>query len=296
MVMKRFFFACFLIFTFSCSSNDEDIATETILTEFNFEYNIHSSLPADWTTEFYKIMKVLKGLIPSKPNNYFYELPIYAWNSSADKPYKDKIGNATGASISGNGASINGKYMVLEIPKEEFQFDQMHRYSVIAHEYYHVYQMSLSENFFKGKNNFELKWMSEGGAATFESLYIQQHYSYNYFKDAQTSVDIAAINTPSIFEKFSTSNSKDSNYSSSVFIFLALTKELQKNGVTESEAFQLVLKDFWIKNATNSNWKVKFQETFSITVDQFYNSLKSYTNDINTVIPSESLKLESIYM
>ena len=120
--------------------------------------------------------------------------------------------------------------------------------------------------------------------------------SYNYFKDAQTSVDIAAINTPSIFEKFSTSSSKDSNYSSSVFIFLALTKELQKNGVTESEAFQLVLKDFWIKNATNSNWKVKFQETFSITVDQFYNSLKSYTNDINTVIPSESLKLESIYM
>lgn len=66
--------------------------------------------------------------------------------------------------------------------------------------------------------------------------------------------------------------------------------------MTESKAFQLVLKDFWIKNATNSNWKVKFQETFSITVDQFYNSLKSYTNDINTVIPSESLKLESIYM
>ena len=76
--MKRFFFTCLLIFTFSCSSNDEDIATETIPTEFNFEYNIHSSLPADWTTEFYKIMKVLNGLIPSKPNNYFYELPIYA--------------------------------------------------------------------------------------------------------------------------------------------------------------------------------------------------------------------------
>ena len=289
---------CLIILTFilSCSSSDKDVPIETIPTEFDFKYNIHTSLPSDWTTEFYKIMKVLEGLIPSKPNDYFYELPIYAWNSSADKPYKDKIGNASGASISGNGASINGKYMVLEIPKDEFEFKQMHRYSVIAHEYYHVYQMSLSENFFKGKDNIELKWMSEGGAATFESLYIQQHYSFNYFKDAQTNVDIAAINTPSIFEKYSTSSSKDSNYSSSVFMFLALTKELQKNGSTESEAFKLVLKDFWIKNATNSDWKTKFQEIFNMSVDQFYTSLKGYTNDINTVIPSENLKLESIYM
>ena len=111
----------------------------------------------------------------------------------------------------------------------------MHRYSVIDHEYFHVYQMSLSKNFFDG--NIELKWMSEGGAATFESLYIQQHYSYNYFKDAQDRVDISAINNPSIFEKFSTSSSVDSNYSSSVFMFLVLVKELQKKGSTEPEAF-----------------------------------------------------------
>ena len=61
--MKRILFTCLLIFTFSCSSSDEDIATETIPTEFNFEYNIHSSLPADWTTEFYKIMKDLLNVI-----------------------------------------------------------------------------------------------------------------------------------------------------------------------------------------------------------------------------------------
>ena len=291
--MKNYLYIIFALFIISCSSTENNIITEKDPTEFNFKYNIHSSLPADWTTEFYKIMKVLEGVIPAKPNSYFYELPIYAWNSSVDKPYKDKIGDASGASISGNGASINGKFMVLEIPKEEFQYNQMHRYSVIAHEYYHVYQMSLSRNFFDG--NIELKWMSEGGAATFESLYIQQHYSFNYFKDAQTSVDIAAINNPSIFETYSASREKDSNYSSSVFMFLALSKEIQKNGVTESQAFKLILKEFWLNNPTNGNWKDKFKETFSMSTDQFYNILKSYTNDINTVLPSENLKLENIY-
>ena len=288
--MKKVFYLLFITLIISCSSDEEDIVQDTNPTEFTFKYNIHSSLPSEWTTEFYKIMKVLhEDLIPIKPNSYFYELPIYAWNSSVDKPYKDNIGDATGASISGNGASINGKFMVLEIPKEEFEFNAMHRFSVIAHEYYHVYQMSLSKNFFDG--NIELKWMSEGSAATFESLYIQQHYSYNYFKDAQTSVDIAAINNPTIFETFSASQDKDINYSSSVFMFLALCKELQKTGLTEIDAFELIMKEFWTKNPTNGNWKVKFREGFGFSVDEFYNNLKSYTNDINTVLPSEDLKL-----
>ena len=293
--MKKIYYTLLLTLIISCSSDEEDITQDTNPVQFTFKYNIHSSLPGDWTTEFYKIMKVLhESLIPIKPNSYFYELPVYAWNSSVDKPYSDIIGDATGASISGNGASINGKFMVLEIPENEFKFDAMHRYSVIAHEYYHVYQMSLSKNFFDG--NIELKWMSEGGAATFESLYIQQHYSYNYFKDAQTSVDIAAINNPSIFEKYSGSQEKDINYSSSVFMFLALSKELQNTGLTESDAFELILKEYWTKNPTDGNWKVKFRETFGFSVDQFYSTLKSYTNDINTVLPSEDLKLESIYI
>ena len=180
--MKKALFFFSIFFILSCSSSEDDEVLVTNPTEFKFEYNIHSSLPTAWVTEFYKIMKNLNNLIPVKPTNYFYKLPIYAWNSNVDKPYIDKIGDASGASISGNGASVNGKYMVLEIPSNEFKWNSMHRYSVICHEYYHAYQMSLSKNFFDG--NIELKWMSEGGAATFESLYIQQYYSFNYFKDA----------------------------------------------------------------------------------------------------------------
>ena len=120
--MNKIYYILILTLIISCSSDEEDITQDTNPVQFTFKYNIHSSLPGDWTTEFYKIMKVLQeSLIPIKPNSYFYELPVYAWNSSVDKPYSDIIGDATGASISGNGASINGKFMVLEIPENEFK-------------------------------------------------------------------------------------------------------------------------------------------------------------------------------
>ena len=76
---------------------------------------------------------------------------------------------------------------------------------------------------------------------------------------------------------------------------LALTKELQKIGRTENEAFRLIYKDFWELNPTDNNWKNKFEELFNITVEQFYNSLENYTNDISSVTPSESLKIENIF-
>ena len=153
--------------------------------------------------------------------------------------------------------------------------------------------MSLSKSFFNG--DIKLKWLSEGTAASFESIYIQQFYGENYFLEAQSQVDISAINNPTIFEKFDLSSDKDTNYSSSVFMALALTKELQKKGKTEEEAFRLIYKDYWELNPSDNNWKTKFEELFSLTVDHFYSSLEDYTNDINSVIPSETLKIENIF-
>ena len=87
---------------------------------FNFKYNIHSSLPKDWVNEFYLIMNNLDKVIPLMPTNYFSSLDIYTWtcksylqqvehtvqlinciDSSTDKPFKNKIGNYTGACICG---------------------------------------------------------------------------------------------------------------------------------------------------------------------------------------------------
>ena len=63
----------------------------------------------------------------------------------------------------------------------------------------------------------------------------------------------------------------------------------------QNEAFKKVLKDYWLTNPTNQNWKTKFNEVFTMSVDEFYLSLKGYTNDINTVLPSEGLKLENVF-
>ncbi len=41
--------------------------------------------------------------------------------------------------------------------------------------------------------------------------------------------------------------------------------------------------------------KEEFEEVFNISLENFYKSLKNYTNDIYSVLPSESLKLENIF-
>ena len=272
------------------SPGDSSDNSSTSCPEFTFNNNLHSSLPNEWVEQFKIIMVNLDKVTPVKTTSYFCSLDIYAWLDTTDKPFKDKIGNTGGTSISGN---KNGLFMVLEMPSSEFTYNSIHRYSVIPHEYFHVYQLSLSKNMYDGV--FDIKWLIEGTAATFESLYTQQYYSKNYFKDAQTRVNIAVMNNPNIFESYKNSRDEDMNYSSSVFMVLALVNELKKLNLSEDKAFKLILNDFMNKNPTNGNWKNVFQEVFNINLESFYQSLSSYTNDIDTVLPSESIKIENIF-
>ncbi|MBH14843.1 MAG: hypothetical protein CL871_01760, partial [Cytophagia bacterium] len=264
--MKKYFFYLVLFLSLSCNKDEDNVVPD----KFKFNYNLHSSLPQDWIDEFNVIMGNLDKHIPVKPTSYFSELDVYAWKSDANKPYKNEIGNADGACICGNSEEM---YMVLEIPALEFgNPPHMHRYSVIPHEVFHAYQMGLSENFFK--DGLDLKWMIEGGAASFESLYIQQYYSYDYFTNDQSNIDVAVTSTPEIYESYDSNGPKDENYASSVFMVLALVKELQKQGISEEKAFRMVYKDFWEKNADKNNWKTAFKELFNIEVNDFYNILK----------------------
>ena len=291
--MRKFIAFLGLFIIISCEESP------VIPSQFTFNYNIHSELPNEWELEFYTIMNNLDDKIKILPKEYSYEMDVYAWKSTTNKPYQNQIGDADGACICGN---ENERYMVLEIPASEFDFNSMHRYSVIPHEYFHVYQMSLSKNFYDG--NIELKWMSEGGAASIESIYIQQYYQFNYFKDAQTQVNIAAINNPSIFETYSASQNEDINYSSSVFMVLALSKELQKQNISEAEAFRMIFRDFWLPDPTEGNWKSNFENVFNFSVQDFYQILPSYdlnadniidSTDFNSVLPSENILLQNIF-
>ena len=269
----------------------EDIQCTPII---DINYNIHNSLPTDWISEFYIIMNNLIDIIPAN-QNHFENLTVYAWNSSVEDPY---LGIEGGQYI---GGSDDGLIMVLEIYDMEFVWDHMHRYSVIAHEYFHVYQLSINEpmnqpNGQYNSNGFDIKWLIEGTATTFESMYVQNHYNYNYFINDLVHADLSySINTdPSIFESYN-SNNLDMNYSSSVFMVLVLAKELIELGHSEEYAFKMIFKDFMLTGAKNSNWEDYFLEIFGFSVYEFYTSLQLYPLDLQYVVPSSSLSLQQIF-
>ena len=262
--------------------------------QINITYNIHESLPEDWIIEFYIIIDNLISIIPANQNN-FNNLNVYAWNSSVQDPY---LGIEGGTYI---GGGDEGFIMVLEINEMEFEWNHMHRLSVIAHEYFHIYQLSINEpmnepNGQYNPNGFSIKWLIEGTATSFESLYVQDYYSYNYFNNDLVHTELSPLihTDPSVFESYS-SNNIDNNYTSSVFMVLVLVKELINQGFTENEAFRMIFKEFMQTGAKNSDWEIYFLDMFGFSVDDFYNVLQSYPLNLDGVFPSSLLSIEEIF-
>jgi hypothetical protein len=259
--------------------------------KFSFKFNLDKSLPEDWIAEFKIIMKNLGEIIPiSGEINRILKEPfmnIYAWNGNTKNPFRDVIPNASGSSISGN--SPSNRWMVLEIPSDEFRYNYLHRYSVIVHETFHVYQISLS------KDNMQPKWFSEGGAKAIEEMYTQQYYGRSDFRSGSTEVSASVISNPGLFEEYETSQQIDMNYGSSAFMVLALAKELQKQGISEARAFGMILKDFTLEKSKESDWHKAFTNIFKMTVSDFYQRLSKYPADINQVLPGTTLRLQDVF-
>ena len=259
---------------------------------FKFYYNISNNLPEDWIEEFKSIMNYLNELIPVKsrisstPRDGKSEMHIFSWTSIEESPFKEIIGDASGACICGN---EYGRYMLLEINNNEFIYNNSHRFLVIVHEYFHTFQINASQN----EPPF-LKFLMEGAAATLESLYSQEFFNENYFLDAQKNVTNNAISSPHLFEEH---GEPEINYADSVFIFLALVKELQtRNNISEIEALKKVYVEWWKSGRDGLVTKeILFEQVFGFSLNSFYESLKSYTPDINTVLPSENIRLEEIF-
>ena len=89
-------------------------------------------------------MQNLGEVDPIDPNIADYvknnEMKIYAWNSAVKNPFPVRP-DMGGTSISGNGSDL---WMVPEINKDEIKDNYSHRYSLIVHEYFHVYQTGFS--------------------------------------------------------------------------------------------------------------------------------------------------------
>ena len=257
------------------------------ISDFKFRYVLDESLPVDWRNEFEQIMANLQRDIPILAVPSWYSIPIFAWKSDAETP----LPFVRGACICGGGEGGSFTWMSLEISAWEFENNDVHRYSVVPHEYFHVWQKSHAPDV------MEIKWLSEGAAATLESMYVQENYGYDYFSSAQESnLSNQVIKTPSLYESYDASGGDlDVNYSGSVFLILVLAEELKSKGATEAQAFRKILKDFYLLKPNSKNWKNKFEELFMISTDSFYEAVRGYNVSFKGLLPSPGLKLSEIF-
>jgi hypothetical protein len=284
---------------------------------FEFAPQVDESLPESWRTEFAVIMANLQQVAPISPclhdfidsetNEYSVKSPmsIYAWSSAVNNPWEDERPGMEGASISGDGRDT---WMVLEIQEDEFEYDSTHRFSVVAHEYWHVYQRGAWMGDSPPNGDSWPVWMWEGGAKVFEELYVAQHYGRSEFDGNLVPVIATALSDPSDFELYERDGGagggeSDMNYNTSAFMVLALAKELQeRQGLSEAESLGLVLTAAGMRYSATA-----FQDVFGMTAEDFYNSLAQYSAvesgedwfegtvlDASVVMPSKDLTLTAI--
>ena len=257
------------------------------ISDYKFRYVLDESLPIKWRNEFEQIMTNLQSDIPIIAKPSWYSMPIFAWKSDAGAP----LPFISGACLCGGGEGGSFTWMSLEISAWEIENSDIHRYSVVPHEYFHVWQKSHAPDV------MAIKWLSEGAAATLESLYVQEYYSYDYFSNAQEpNLSVQVIQTPSRYESYDASGGDlDVNYAGSVFLTLILAKELKNKGLTEAQAFGKILKDFYLLKPDSKNWKNKFEEVFSMSTESFYETVRGYNVSFKDLLPSSGLKLSEIF-
>ena len=272
--------------------------------KFKFKYHIADNLAKEWVTEFNKIMNIVQEVMPINENtnswvkrelNRMEPFNIYAWNRSKN-PFK-KFTKGKGSGVR---SDSRGRWMQLDIKSSE----KNHSYSVVVHEYFHVYQIALSEDKFFDRDT--AKWLGEGGAKVLQEIYSNQYYGKDMLKkDIQKSERWSikkVTKEPHLYEKHYSSPTKkgfDGNYTGSAFMVLALVNELKKNKISEEEAFELVFREFWVQRAKQPSgqlWQPAFKNTFGMSHDEFYERLSKYKRkDLKKILPSKTLKIQDIF-
>ena len=258
-----------------------------------FEYNIHSSIPDDYENAIIDIISNLEIIAPVKEyigrdGKTITGIAVYSWlQDKVDYPYSNEIGR-TEQCICGD---IGGK-LVMSLMQEEQWLEEwnMHRFALIAHEYFHVYQLSLSRDIMSSM------WMIEGQAATIEAMYLKEFFNIgDYIENFLNNVDyVKAIENIETYEESESAYDSFSKYGDiTIFMNLVLTKILQGNGHTEIESFKLVFNTFWLERNGNEDWKTDFETIFGLDVDTFYKALTQYIDDPLAVLPSNQLELSS---
>ena len=286
--------------------------------KFKFKYNLHENLPKKWVTEFNNIMNIVQEVMPINENtNHWvknnmtlmkmkqgYGMDIYAWKSTKN-PFPEKRAYMKYSGL--EAANSPAPWIQLDIYPQDLtsSINRIRTYSVIVHEYFHVYQRALSHN--KISDRISPKWLTEGGAKVLEEIYLRQYYKKNLLKNDLKQRENWSIKKvskePNLYEKHNSSPKKrgfDINYSGSEFTVLALVNELKKNNISEEEAFELVFREYWIQRSKYSQsgtaWQLAFRDTFGMTVTEFYERLSKYKRrDLKKMLPSKTLKIQDIF-
>ena len=156
--------------------------------KFKFKYNLHENLPKKWVTEFKNIMNIVQEVMPINENtNHWvknnmtltimkqgYNMDIYAWQSTKN-PFPEKRANMKYSGI--EGCNSPEPWMQLDIFPQDYtsSINKIRTYTVIVHEYFHVYQRALSHDKILDRNS--PKWLFEGGAKVLEEIYLRQYLS-----------------------------------------------------------------------------------------------------------------------
>jgi len=289
------------------------------LEKYKFKYNLHENLPEKWVTEFKNIMNIVQEVMPINENtNHWvknhiklmnmirgHTMDIYAWKSTKN-PFPEKRANMRGSTLENTNSPE--PWMQLDIYPQDWTSsrNRIRTYSVIVHEYFHVYQRSLSKSE-RALSDINPKWLVEGGAKVLEEIYTRQYYKKDLLKADIKETKRWSIKKvtkePHLYEKHKTSPKKngfDSMYTGSAFMLLALVNELKKNNISEEEAFELVFREYWIQRAkytpSGTAWQVAFKDTFGMSHDEFYERLSKYKRkDLKKILPSKTLKIQDIF-
>lgn len=208
------------------------------------------NVPADWENKFRRVMPNLTSRLG------FYDIDIIAWPSSDKPPIHHGKRLNRGQYLSG-GKDENGRervLMVLEIPENERKQKHPHMLSVIAHEYFHVYQKHVNRT---PHQDFRIKWLIEGSAAVFESMYLNDFEQIGDYANSAQLRHAVPADFGAKMEKYENS---EVNYGTSTAMVLFACRTTGFQGIV----------DFWKRQPNDKNWKQIFEEVFDVSVEQFY--------------------------
>jgi uncharacterized repeat protein (TIGR02543 family) len=263
-------------------------------TLFQFEYNLHTSLnDFAFKDSIPSIFLRLGEMMPMEP--YFDEnrdlqingVSVYSWLAAGPKPFLSIIGD-TDQCICG---AVNNK-LVMSLQLTEGLLNEVanSKYALLAHEFFHVYQMYLSKGF-----DQRVFWLIEGQAATVESLYLKEFindsgYIMKFLIEEDSASFDEAIQNVESYESYNGFNSVYGQYGDiTIFMNLSLAKILQEQGNSEKESFKIIFEDYWKTDPNDSNWKIKFEEVFGISTSEFYQRLNEFKTNPENLVPEISL-------